>query len=319
LFLVPWIRCYHRLSIFIAFFAIFAVILLLDRIRIAYFEGPRRQGIFIFGMVAILIIGIRDQTNRTFVFPYQETAAQFHSDRDFVHQIESRIPGQAVFQLPYAPFPEFGVQDMNCYDHMRGYLHSQTLRWSGGAVKGRSAAFWQSRICAQPAGKMLTSLVLAGFKGLYLDRFGYADRGRALENDLKEILHQQPLVSQNQRLVFFDLSEYERSLRSRLGIIEWQLRREEELIPLAVYPAWQGFGPLEGTPQENWRWCSGKGKLEIRNIGSEPRTVVLQMAFEGNGRGARSTPRPRRLVLPNFSTERRPTLLVATGLQNSLG
>src|SRR5439155_15013681 len=94
---------------------------------------------------------------------------------------------------------------------------------------------------------MLTSLVLAGFKGLYLDRFGYADRGRALENDLKEILHQQPLVSQNQRLVFFDLSEYERSLRSRLGIIEWQLRREEELIPLAVYPAWQGFGPLEGT------------------------------------------------------------------------
>src|SRR5947207_15985525 len=39
-------------------------------------------------------------------------------------------------------------------------------------------------------------------------------------------------------------------------------------------------------PQENWRWCSGKGKLEIRNIGSEPRTVVLQMAFEGNGRGA---------------------------------
>jgi phosphoglycerol transferase len=297
LFMIPWIRCYYRLGIFISFFCVFAILLVLDRIRKAYFEKTRLQWLFIPGVFVVLFVGIWDQTNKTFVPPYDQVAADFCSDHDFVRQIESRIPQQAVFQLPYAPFAEWNVHQMNCYDHMRGYLHSRTLRWSGGAVQGRACDFWQCQVCSQPVSKMVQALAFARFKGIYLDRFGYPDRGRQLENELKHILHQEPLISMNQRLAFFDMSGYVQNLRGRFDETKWQVQEKVALTPLAVYPAWlQGFYPLEGSPEDNWRWSSGTGKLEIRNTGSDSARIVLRMSFEGNG------PRPAQLCVrgPQF-------------------
>ena len=46
--------------------------------------------------------------------------------------------GAMVFQLPYRRFPETQpLARMADYDLMRGYLHSDDLRWSYGFMKGR--------------------------------------------------------------------------------------------------------------------------------------------------------------------------------------
>lgn len=290
MFLAPWIRCYYRLTIFLSFFAIFALVLVLERLQQTYADRPRLKWVFPVSAFGLLFLGMWDQTNKFFIPPFESTAAEFRSDGDFVRQIEARIPGQAVFQLPYAPFPEFAVHEMNCYDHMRGFLHTRNLRWSGGVVRGRACDGWQRQICSQPAPQMLETLALAGFKGLYIDRFGYADRAKELENELKSILDEDAIVSENQRLVFYDLSDYARDLRAGMGSSEWEARQKQALAGLDIYPAWgRGFYHWEGDPAVNWRWCGPKGKMEIRNEASHPQTIQLEMSFDGKG------PRPAQL------------------------
>jgi phosphoglycerol transferase len=104
-------------------------------------------------------------------------------------------------------FPEhLPINDMSDYDHFRGYVHSRTLRWSYGAMRGRAGDLWQREAATQPPEQLVETLVCAGFAGIYLDRNGYADQGEAVEAELSRILGAAPLVSRNGRLAFFDLS-----------------------------------------------------------------------------------------------------------------
>jgi hypothetical protein len=298
LFLIPWIRCYFRLCVFLGFMGILAVVYLLDRMGSTYFQTPARRWILGFGLVGVLFAGMWDQLNKHFIPEYESQRAEFESDRRFIQKIESIIPRQAVFQLPYAPFPEFSVQEMNSYDHLRGYLHSRTLSWSGGAVKGRSVDFWQRLLCAQPVDRMLRSAALAGFKGVYIDRKGYADRANELEGKLVYLLGESPLISTNDRLAFFDLSAYSQNLRESLGESGWEREKRRVMTPLWLWLVWRkGFYSLEGTAESNKRWCSAKGVLEIHNLTDHPIVGSLEMSF------VTSTPKPAQLCVsgPGFN------------------
>jgi phosphoglycerol transferase len=140
--------------------------------------------------------------------PYQELKADFNSDATFVRKIEATVPSHTmIFQLPYIPFPESPpVNRMVDYDHLRGYLHSKDLCWSYGAMKGSKVDRWQRDTAGKPTEEMLSKLRAAGFGGIYIDRFGYADGGVRLESELARALNATPLVSPNQRLLFFSLA-----------------------------------------------------------------------------------------------------------------
>ena len=57
----------------------------------------------------------------------------------------------SVFQLPYMPFPDGGVvHRMTDYDLVRGYLHSDGLHWSFGAMSGRPED-WQAELARRAA------------------------------------------------------------------------------------------------------------------------------------------------------------------------
>jgi phosphoglycerol transferase len=112
-----------------------------------------------------------------------------------------------VFQLPYVPFPENpNVNKMSDYDLYRGYLHSKSLRWSYGAMKGRDSDAWQRSVASRPLGEFVGEISKAGFKGIYIDRFGYEDNGANIESELSHILKSKPIVSENGRLAFYELS-----------------------------------------------------------------------------------------------------------------
>jgi len=98
---------------------------------------------------------------------------------------------------------------MSDYDHLRAYLHSRTLRWSYGAIKGRHGDGRQRTIAKLPADEMVHALQSAGFEGIYLDRYGYEDNGAGIEKKLTRLLGQPLLVSPNKRWCFFKLSRYE--------------------------------------------------------------------------------------------------------------
>jgi hypothetical protein len=203
----PQIRSWNRLSVFIGFFGLIAVGLGFDR-ALAWMRGRWRSGALVglAGLGLVVVLGVLDQTSRTYEPDYAGLAAPYRSDGDFVHAVESQVPaGSMVFQMPYRPFPESAaLAAMADYDLFRGYLHSDDLRWSYGVIKGRGDDFAAS-IALEPLPKMVSDVKSAGFAGIYLDRFGYGDGGEAINKQLVAITGSMPLKSPDARLYFYRL------------------------------------------------------------------------------------------------------------------
>lgn len=134
----PWIRCYNRISVFIACFAIFALALVAQEVR-TRLAGPRRLVAYYGLLGLVLAAGLLDQTVPSFVPPYDQLRQAYASDHEFIGRIEATVPpGAMVFQFPAIAFPEEAPRNgMGSYEHFRAYLHSRTLRWSHGARLAR--------------------------------------------------------------------------------------------------------------------------------------------------------------------------------------
>ncbi|HEX7332389.1 MAG TPA: hypothetical protein VF290_12875 [Pyrinomonadaceae bacterium] len=276
LYVSPGIRCYNRISVYIAFFSLMAVAIGLENI----YRRTKFRSIFYVLLAVALILGFLDQTTRGYRPDYALTNAEFYSDKEFINRIEASVPAAAmIFQLPYIPFPEYPrVQKMIDYDHFRGYVHSQNLRWSYGAIKNRDGDLMQQQVAALPVGQMAERLVFSGFSGIYVDRYGYEDGGAGIESELESALQTKPLISPNGRLVFFNLADFEKSLRQRYPDSEWEAKKELSLHPLLA--DWKGgFSGFEHRPGKTWRWSSSEGEVVIRNMSQRPRTVKLEMVF----------------------------------------
>jgi phosphoglycerol transferase len=279
-FISPQIRAYNRISIFIAFFSLFAVLLLLERLA-RRFASLRWQQMAFGSLIAlVLAVGLWDQRSHRFIPNYAQAQAEYRNDAEFVSRIESTLPRRAmIFQLPVILFPENPkVNRMNDYDLGKAYLHSTHLRWSYGTIKGREGEVWQKMTASKPASEMVEMLSLAGFGGLYLDRFGYADNGAKLEAELSAALEAKPLVSKNERLVFFDLTAYQQKLKERYPASAWEAKQEAAAHPLMA--VWQrGFSDLEGTAENNWRWGAAESQMQLVNRTRREQRVKLEMSF----------------------------------------
>ena len=256
------IRGYNRISIFIAFFSIFAIVLLLDVARDRFKKG-RSLKIFYYSFLILLLFGgIFDQTNPSIMPNYSLNEKEFFHDENFIKEIDATMPENAmIFQLPYIPFPEYPPQNkMLDYDHFRGYLHSNSLRWSYGAMKGREADYWQRSVSNKPLEEMIETLSLAGYNGIYVDSYGYTDSGSEITSNLSKILMTSPLKSENGRLYFFDMTLFNSQLKS-------QLTAEEEFKNGVVNNCFfgEGFYSLENNQNNYWRWGRNKAALYITN------------------------------------------------------
>ena len=274
-------RSYNRVSIYLAFFSLFAVVLLLENVSRRWAQSEKARVTFQLSLGLILVLAILDQTGTGIYFVPHYTAfgAENASDADFVRRIEAAVPrGSMIFQLPYVPFPENEtVNLMQDYEHFRPYLHSKTLRWSYGAIKGRDNARWQMSTANLPTDQFLEAISLAGFSGVYLDRKGYSDNGAELETKLRSILGIEPLVSANYQMSFFNLGEYNSKLAKRYGG-ELESKRQMLLHPLTT--EWTGgFSGLEISGENNWRWCSSQGELVIDNTLGKERKLKLEMGL----------------------------------------
>jgi len=180
--ITPDVRAWNRISVVIAFLSLLAVALLLDalvrRLR------ARRLGAVLAGLLlaGVLAFGAFEQTTAADVPAYGANAREWHSDGVFVDRIQARLPrGASVVQLPYVPFPE-GYPNTPVggpvatyatkYEPLRGYLHSSTLRWSYGAIKGRPAD-WASQLAGRPLSYLLAAVTAAGFDGVWVDPAGF--------------------------------------------------------------------------------------------------------------------------------------------------
>jgi phosphoglycerol transferase len=274
------IRAYDRMSVYIGFFSLFAIGLTWQWLWQKYAQSLTTRCL-LWALCGLLVwLAVLDQTPKTHLVDHALIRREFDSDADFVRMVEASVPeGSMVFQLPYHPFPEAGpLYNMRPYELFKGYLHSKRLRWSYGAMKERWADRWQHEVSEMGVHDQLHVLACAGFNGIYVDRNGYADHGAEVESKLRGVLGSAPLVSNNQRLSFFNLTEYRQQLRAKYTATQWAAKRDRAFHLIAV--EWrEGFYQAEGAPPWIGRWCLSEGSLWLHNPSNEPAAVNLRIAF----------------------------------------
>ncbi len=139
---------------------------------------------------------------------------QIAADREFTEKMEAALPnGAMVFQMPVMEFPESPAQGLPPYDHFRPYLFSNHLRFSFGTHKGRERERWQPAVQAklfegatldQQAGTIrvkpanarvaIEELQRLGFSAIYVNRNGFPDRGKGIEEALLELGYTAPPI-----------------------------------------------------------------------------------------------------------------------------
>jgi phosphoglycerol transferase len=86
------------------------------------------------------------------------------------------------------------VPGLGSYEHFRPYLYSSRLRFSFGSHKGRPREAWQQEVAKMPAEKAIREIASRGFDAIYINRRGFQDGGKALENAIREAGYTRPLI-----------------------------------------------------------------------------------------------------------------------------
>jgi phosphoglycerol transferase len=208
-FVSPVIRAYDRIIVFLVFFILAAYGALVSKILARKpWAGmhPMATAVILlcittaaFADVLWIPSGIQTPEAR-------QTAA---SDRTFVSTIERALGGRGmVFEIPYTEYPGGdGPGKMLPYDQARPYVQSSgNLQWSWGTVAGTEEARWMRGVAQLPPDSLIAQLQKKGFRGLWIDSYGYADNMAAMPaKALAALLGQEPLTSPDGRYVFFDL------------------------------------------------------------------------------------------------------------------
>lgn len=207
-YLFSMIRCYNRISVFIAMFSVLMVCILADRIYDRFLK-PKKFGVWLgIGCVTVLMVfGIWDQTSVGMIPAYDWIRSEYDSDEAFVAEIEAQNENGMIFQMPYVVYPEQGpILNMIDYSHLRGYLHSDSLRWSYCAVKGREIDSWQKEISELPVEQQIKELKASGFTGIYIDTAAYTEEElKELQDRLRQVVGEEHLTSPNGRMLYYGI------------------------------------------------------------------------------------------------------------------
>jgi hypothetical protein len=182
---VPEIRAYNRFSVFIAFFATAGVSLwLADGWR----RTPRPRRLILAAVAAALAaFSLYDQVldARGITRGYDRDRAAAAEAGAVVGRMEAVLPDRtAVFQFPITDFPRDARRGpMFAYDHALPYLQSDHLRWSWPSLSPKHVA-WSRYVRSIRGAGIVRVLAGSGFGAVWVDRYGYRDRGAAIVNTL---------------------------------------------------------------------------------------------------------------------------------------
>jgi hypothetical protein len=283
------VRAWNRIAIVIAFAAIVVVARLLERLHVYLRRRAARHARVAWTsmLAVVVVVGVLDQAAPAQMPNPRAREQLWRSDQEFVSTLEHRLPAHAmVFQLPVVDFPNdasFGL--MSSYDSIKsGYLHSKTLRWSGGGVRGREGE-WQFPAGKLPVRDLLRGITALGFTGLTMDRYGYLTNGlRDPQSNLEQLLGP-PIAEARGRLFAWDLRPAARSL---LGGLNEDARRA---LAQRMLDAPRLYLASDVDPSRNrggkTSICA-EGTLTLVNPGDHPSAQVLAVTLRREESTART-------------------------------
>jgi phosphoglycerol transferase len=226
----PDIHSYNRISLFIGFFGILAIVYLLQIIFEQYRSRPYFCPVFLVLLLVVTSAGVYDQVPAGFAMtPGSERELEFSSQEEFFSGIEAQMPtGAAAFILPdIGGFPHSNPPgNIKGLDSVKPYLHTHDMKWNYPSMKGRFWDNWQAAVAISPPEEVLTHLYHSGFSGLLIDGYGYEDEGTDIIASYKTITGVTPIISKDGRYAFFDLTRYMESKRA--GKTAGQIETEKQ-------------------------------------------------------------------------------------------
>jgi hypothetical protein len=304
------VRCYNRISVYLAFLCLFAALWWLDGFLLS--RAGWARGLRYPVLAGVFLVGFFDQTPFSWfragvIESVAKEQERFRADARFFAEIEDAMPeGARIFTLPFIPFPEYPpVERMANYEPARGYLHTRTLVWSFGSIKGREADTWQRQVAhgaknpesLEGLSEFLRRLVVREFDGVFIDTRGFP-LNRNKENEGHKLVVQfqrlaqsldkrarLPLVVNEDRdQVFVDIRPFRDALyRQSPTQYEAWVREERELIQVI----WQDgiFSPEPPGHDDKLRWCGKYGSAQVINPADRTRRVRLEMTFGVDQKG----------------------------------
>lgn len=266
---IPYIRCYNRISPFLVFCGVFALALGAERVLARYGSAHPggKKGLALLSCVAAVFFayalveqaGIYYDTTDAGI---QAREAAYAADEAFVGAIEeSAGAGGMVFQLPYMSSFENGfTNDIVDYDHLRGKIHSGTLRWSYGAATGSKNDVWYKETASLATSPLalVDALYGQGFAGIWLNRDGYdTQAGWWIEQELCAAAHcDGPIRCADGHTVYIPLSStlryhYDRATRQVTQIDYTATRANAQAIRAELYGDGPSLAFLERALQDN--------------------------------------------------------------------
>ncbi len=279
----PQVRAWGRMSLVIAFAALLVVALALT--ALGDWLHARGRPAWLLGVIAaaVGVVGVLDQTSPSDAPAYPVIKSAWKADGAFVKAMEGRLPpGTNVLQLPYMSYPENGaLNTIADYDMFKGYLHSEDLRWSYGAVRGRPSDWLRGQQALTPD-RLAAAAAAAGFGAVYVDRNGYTDGGAAVVAALEAVAGPGTSgLSSDGRLQFFDLGPLTARLAAKTTAAE-----RAEIAEALLQPVSTEFGDEFSLPfagETSFRWAGADATLKLDNPLGDGRVVQFETELVGGG------------------------------------
>lgn len=287
-FVTDSLRSWNRMSIFIALFCLGAVGLAMDQLVRAQTKRRRlsasRARLLAAGLAAtLLVVGAWDQSTYRAIPQYATLQAQWEQDQEWVDSLEAALPDAAmIFQIAYQPFPEAASVNGVVYtDALKPYLHSSTLRWSAGGLRGRAQNDWGLLVAAEPPEQMVADLAAAGFEGIMVDRRTYADNGVATEIGLNSALGVTgaTMISVNARYAYYSLAPEKARLQATYPQAEIDFLRTTVLQPIFIYPTDRFGVGINASREPLWTTRDPSAALILDNARGSAVSVRITMVL----------------------------------------
>jgi len=274
------VRAWSRIAIVVAFASMVVFARLLDRFGTVIRQRrwiPRPRLAWSVILTIVVVAGVLDQASPAEMPNSNANAQLWQSDGRFVASMERQLPKHAmVFQLPVVDFPEHSaIQQLSAYDLIKeGYLHSTTLRWSAGGIRGRDGE-WQWPASLLPMRDLVRGVAAMGFSGLMLDRSGFPSNGSVQVQQLQQLLGN-PIASDGDRLVAWDLRPATASLLGGISASARHALAQQMLDAPRVYLS-SDANPVTGRGEA--QVICGHGSLSLVNPATRRVRIQLELTL----------------------------------------
>lgn len=210
-FISPSIRGWDRISIFIGFGAITGFLLIYQQCIDQFFPVKTKVIIPLISAVVFSVLAVYDQNVSVPHLRNKKVNLAFERDQNFVRKIEQIVtPGAAIYQLPYVAFPEEPpLFRLPSYEPAAGFLHSISLKWSWGGMKGREGDLFYRALAKESIERQLEVIKSLGFAGIYVDRRGFEDNAQALIERLTRLRGVLPMFTRaDGEVIFFKIDPH---------------------------------------------------------------------------------------------------------------